>query len=112
MRVAAVLDGMGDLVQARARIEEARSLLAGSAPQDWRSTAAREFADRLAEHVLACEGALAAVARAAAAVRAYEAEAAAARAALSPFVGLSGGAATAPQPLVGSGWAGWEWGTG
>lgn len=72
---------------ATARVEEARALVAGTGPREWRAAAARAFEERLAEHARACERALDALAGAAECVRAHEAELAGARAALSPFSG-------------------------
>ncbi len=77
------------LAEARNPADEAAAMLRAAVPREWRSTAAREFVERLEELAGACGRAAAQVATADRLVRAHQGELAAARAALGPF-GLRG----------------------
>jgi len=65
--------------------DRATALLHGAAPAEWRSTAARRFTGRVADLAAACARASVRVSEAEAALRAHQAEIAAARAGFDPF---------------------------
>lgn len=74
----------GGLGAAEARLDSARLALGRAATDDWRSTAARGFAARLAEHQAACGAAHELLTLADSALRRHEAALAGARSALAP----------------------------
>lgn len=67
--------------------DRATALLHAAAPEEWRSTAARRFTGRVANLATACARASVRVSEAEAALRAHQAEIAAARAGIGAFGG-------------------------
>lgn len=94
----------GGLGAAEARLDSARLALSRAAADDWRSTAARGFAARLAEHQAACGAAHGLLEHADAALRRHQAALAAARIALAPGAGPGLLLSSAGGGEPGAGW--------